>query len=205
MTCAKKWGCRITDFTHLLQDQPSAWVSRFAALVPAGLVLDLACGGGRHARLFASLGHTVLAVDRLDAALAQSQGEGIRCLRFDLEQEDAAAQTDWPLLPDRFAGIVVTNYLHRPLFAPLLQSLASGGVLIYETFAQDNGRFGKPSNPDFLLAPGELLHFAPAQPGLRVLAFEDGYSALPRPAMVQRICLIKTGSGAQPDPLQLAL
>ena len=112
---------------------------------------------------------------------------------------------DWPLHPERFAGIVVTNYLHRPLFAPLLESLASGGVLIYETFAQENGRFGKPSNPDFLLAPGELLHIAQARPGLRVLAFEDGYSALPKPAMIQRICILKTGRDALPDPLQLAL
>jgi len=188
-----------------VQDQPSAWVSRFAGLVPSGLVLDLACGGGRHARLFAALGHPVLAVDRSDSALLQSQGSGITGLRFDLEQEGAAAHTDWPLVPDRFAGIVVTNYLHRPLFAPLLQSLVSGGVLIYETFAQDNGRFGKPSNPDFLLAPGELLSNVHAQPGLRVLAFEDGYSALPKPAMVQRICVVKTGSDALHDPFQLTL
>lgn len=173
--------------------------------MPAGLVLDLACGGGRHSRLFAALGHMVLAVDRSETALDQAQGAGISGLRFDLEQDNAAAQADWPLHPERFAGIVVTNYLHRPLFAPLLESLASGGVLIYETFAQENGRFGKPSNPDFLLAPGELLHIAQARPGLRVLAFEDGYSALPKPAMIQRICILKTGRDALPDPLQLAL
>jgi hypothetical protein len=152
----------------------------------------------------AALGHPVLAVDRSDAALEQTQGTGISGLRFDLEQESAATRPDWPFVPERFAGIVVTNYLHRPLFAPLLQSLATGGVLIYETFAQDNGRFGKPSNPDFLLTPGELLGLVTVQPGLRVLAFEDGYSALPKPAMVQRICVIKTG-GAPSDSLQLAL
>ena len=173
--------------------------------MPSGLVLDLACGGGRHARLFAELGHTVLAVDRSESALEKTQGLGITGLCFDLEEEVAATQLDWPLVPERFAGIVVTNYLHRPLFAPLLQSLAVGGVLIYETSAHDNGRFGKPSNPDFLLAPGELLDVVQTQPGLRVLAFEDGYSAVPKPAMVQRICVLKTATGALPDPLQLAL
>ena len=168
-------------------------------------MLDLACGGGRHARLFAALGHTVLAVDRSDSALEKTISRGITGLCFDLEQDGAATHADWPLVTERFAGIVVTNYLHRPLFTSLLQSLAIGGVLIYETFAHDNGRFGKPSNPDFLLAPGELLHRVQAEPALRVLAFEDGYSALPKPAMVQRICVIKTGSGALPDPSRLAL
>lgn len=202
---AKRWGCRITDAPQLSQDQPSAWVSRFAALVPAGLVLDLACGGGRHARLFAALGHPVLAVDRSMSALEQTQGETITGLCFDLEHEAAATHPDWPLTPERFAGIVVTNYLHRPLFAPLLRSLAPGAVLIYETFAQKNGSFGKPSDPDFLLAPGELLDTVRTVAGLRVIAYEDGYVATPRPAMVQRLCIVKTSSGALPDPLQLAL
>jgi SAM-dependent methyltransferase len=190
---------------HLAQDEPSAWVSRFAARVPAGLVLDLACGGGRHARLFAGLGHAVLAVDRSASAIEQTQDAAITGLCFDLEQDGAEAEADWPLLPGRFAGIVVTNYLHRPLFTPLLQSLASGGVLIYETFALENGRFGKPSNPDFLLAPGELLDIARSEPGLRVLAFEDGYAALPKPSMIQRLCLIKSATAVEFDPMQLAL
>lgn len=205
MTCARKWGCPITDPVHLAQDQPSVWVSRFAALVPAGLVLDLACGGGRHARLFASLGHPVLAVDRSASALEQTQAANIGGLCFDLEQENPESDPDWPLKPERFAGIVVTNYLHRPLLSPLLRSLQPGGVLIYETFAQENGRFGKPSNPAFLLAPGELLECVSTEAGLRVIAYEDGYLATPRPAMVQRLCVIKTGAAAVPDPLQLAL
>lgn len=201
----RKWGCPITDSVHLAQDQPSVWVSRFAVLVPAGLVLDLACGGGRHARLFASLGHQVLAVDRSASALEQTQGGAITGLCFDMEHETAATQPEWPLTPERFAGIVVTNYLHRPLLPSLLRSLSPGGVLIYETFAQENGRFGKPSNPAFLLAPGELLEIVKAEAGLRVIAYEDGYVATPRPAMLQRICVIKIGSGTLPDPSQLAL
>lgn len=188
-----------------MQDQPSDWVSRFAALVPAGLVLDMACGGGRHARLFASIGHPVLAVDRSASAIEQTQAANITGLCFDLEQQNPEAAPDWPLSPERFAGIVVTNYLHRPLMGPLLRSLLPGGVLIYETFAQENGRFGKPSNPAFLLAPGELLDFVRAEAGLRVIAFEDGYVATPRPAMLQRICVIKSSGGALQDTSQLAL
>jgi SAM-dependent methyltransferase len=211
----------------------SAWVARWAPLVPAGEVLDLACGSGRHARLFAALGHPVLALDRDPAALeaatqpvgwtgspsTRSSGGGgpaervsassqpvervggrpahptgesvvsgalagpIVPMRHDLEAEGAA----WPFAPGRFAGIVVTNYLHRPLMAQLLRSLAPGGVLIYETFALGNEAFGKPSNPAFLLAPGELLEHA-AEAGLRAVAYEDGFVAHPKPALVQRLC-----------------
>ena len=161
----------------------SPWVSRFAATVPAGEVLDLACGSGRHARLFASKGHPVLALDRDPQALALAAGPGITTLEIDLESEGAG----WPFAAGRFAGIVVTNYLHRPLFADLVKSLAPNGVLIYETFALGNEAFGKPSNPAFLLRPGELLELA-GQGGLNVLAFEDGVVARPKPARVQRLC-----------------
>jgi SAM-dependent methyltransferase len=161
----------------------SAWVRRFAAAVPAGEVLDLACGSGRHACLFASTGHPVLAVDRDPQALALAAGPGITTLESDLEAEGAR----WPFEPGRFAGIVVTNYLHRPLFTDLVRSLAPNGVLIYETFALGNEAFGKPSNPAFLLRPGELLDMA-LQGGLSVLAFEDGVVTQPKPARVQRLC-----------------
>jgi SAM-dependent methyltransferase len=164
-------------------DQPSHWVRRFAPLVPPGEVLDLACGSGRHARLFAALGHPVLALDRDDAALAATAGEGIQAMAYDLEAEGAA----WPFEPGRFAGIVVTNYLHRPLMAALMGSLAPDGVLIYETFAIGNETFGKPSNPDFLLRRGELVEHA-SKAGLSVIAFEDGFVEQPKPAMVQRLC-----------------
>jgi SAM-dependent methyltransferase len=168
---------------HAPTDKASPWVRRFAAGVPAGEVLDLACGSGRHARLFAALGHPVLAVDRDPQALAATADPGITTLEIDLEGEGAG----WPFEAGRFAGIVVTNYLHRPLMADLVNSLAPDGVLIYETFALGNEVFGKPSNPAFLLRPGELLAVA-AQGNLQVLAFEDGVLAQPRPARVQRLC-----------------
>ena len=168
---------------HAPTDNSSPWVRRFAGAVPAGEVLDLACGSGRHARLVAGLGHQVLAADRDPQALAAAAGAGIDTLQIDLEAEGAR----WPFEPGRFAGIVVTNYLHRPLFQNLLDSLAPDGVLIYETFALGNEAFGKPSNPAFLLRPGELLELA-AQGGLTVLAYEDGVVADPKPARVQRLC-----------------
>jgi SAM-dependent methyltransferase len=163
--------------------QASHWVARFAPLIPGGDVLDLACGGGRHARHLAALGHPVTALDRDAQALALAAGPGITTIEADLEGEGAA----WPFEPGRFAGIVVTNYLYRPLMAALAASLRPDGVLIYETFAVGNEAFGKPSNPAFLVARGELLGFA-RQAGLRVLAFEDGYVDAPKPAMLQRLC-----------------
>ncbi|MFC3110454.1 class I SAM-dependent methyltransferase [Undibacterium arcticum] len=189
---------------HLTPNQASAWVSRFAALIPPGEVLDLACGSGRHVRLLAQLGHPVLALDRDADALANTAGPGISVMQFDLENA-AADQPVWPFDADRFAGIVVTNYLHRPLFPHLFDSLAPGGVLIYETFASGNGQFGKPSNPDFLLAPAELLHLAQANVGgqLRVIAFEDGLVEHPRPAMVQRICVLKPTGQILPHSVRL--
>lgn len=178
---------RVAQAHH--SDQASAWIQRFAALVPAGEVLDLACGYGRHARLFASRGHSVLAIDRNVDALAACAAEGIATSPYDLENGNP-----WPFASGRFAGIVITNYLHRPLFPHIFDSLAAGGVLLIETFALGNGQFGKPSNPDFLLQPGELLKLAStyqASP-LRVVAFEDGYVSQPKSAMIQRICLVKS-------------
>jgi SAM-dependent methyltransferase len=164
----------------------SSWVARWAPLVPLmpqGQVLDLACGGGRHARHFAALGHPVLALDRDAQSLAEAAGAGITTLQCDLED----GVTPWPFAARRFAGIVVTNYLHRPLMEQLAASLADDGVLIYETFAIGNEAFGKPSNPDFLLREGELLALA-FQFGLSVVAFEEGVVQSPKPAMVQRLC-----------------
>ncbi|NVM77697.1 SAM-dependent methyltransferase [Duganella sp. SG902] len=169
-----------------MSDQISAWVGRYAPLVPGGAVLDLACGSGRHARHLAALGHEVVAVDRDATALAAASGPGITTSAIDLEEEGAV----WSFGPHRFAGIVVTNYLHRPLFGDMLASLAPNGVLIYETFADGNAQFGKPSNPAFLLRPGELLELA-REHGLRVVAFEDGVITEPKAAMVQRLCAVK--------------
>ncbi len=167
---------------------PSPWVARFAPLVQAGDVLDLACGSGRHARHLAAMGHAVLAVDRDPAALALASGQGVVTQQIDLEVPGLA----WPFGNARFAGIVVTNYLHRPLMDDLVASMKPDGVLIYETFSDGNAQFGKPSNPDFLLQAGELLALA-ARHGLQVLAFEEGVIGKPPTAMVQRLCACGPG------------
>jgi SAM-dependent methyltransferase len=173
----------MTGHQHL--DVPSAWVCRWADRIPAGgPVLDLACGSGRHARWLAARGHPVAAVDRDAALLAHlSSTPGVTTRCADLESGP------WPYAGQAFAGIVVVNYLHRPLFPYLLDALAPGGALIYETFAAGNERYGRPSNPDFLLQPGELLDAV--RGALRVLAYEDRYVADPRPAMIQRICAVR--------------
>ena len=165
---------------------PSPWVKcHLDNIAPASRVLDLACGSGRHARLLARHGFQVLAVDRDEAALSGLQGiPGIVAARLDLEGGE------WPLTGQAFAGIVVINYLWRPRWPDLLALLASGGVLIYETFMLGNEAYGKPSNPDFLLQPGELRAMAAAA-GLREIAFEEGYTASPKPAMRQAICAIR--------------
>jgi SAM-dependent methyltransferase len=162
--------------------EPSQWVVRFAPLIaPHGTVLDLACGRGRNARYLAKLGHRVLAVDRDSAALESMRATaGIETLAADLERGA------WPLGDRKFDAIVVTNYLHRPQFRHLLDALQPDGVLIYETFADGNARFGSPSRPEFLLQPDELLSsFGTA---LRVVAFEQGQTAAP--AVIQRLCAV---------------
>ncbi len=174
---------------------PSPWIVRFAPLVPAGArVLDLACGTGRHARLFAARGCRVLAVDRdADALSALAGVAGVETARLDLETGN------WPLAGDRFDAIVVANYLHRPLFPFLAASLAADGVLLYETFARGNEAFGRPSNPDFLLEPGELLRFAE---GLTVVAYEEGrVDGGTRCAVVARIAAVGRG---YPKPVALS-
>lgn len=157
-------------------------MAKFAPIIPAGEVLDLACGSGRHTRLLAGLDHPVLAVDRDEQALAGLQGiAGVRTQLCDLEGDI------WPLSGRHFAGIVVTNYLWRPRLAELLALLLPGGVLIYETFMQGNAAYGKPSNPEFLLRPGELRQLC-GDAGLREIAFSEGFAATPKPAVRQAIC-----------------
>ena len=160
---------------------PSPWVVRWAPLVTHGPVLDVASGAGRHAKLFASRGLKVTAVDRD----AQALPEAITFIKADLEDG-----SPWLFEGRRFGGIVVTNYLHRPLLPVLAQSLAEEGVLIYETFMLGNEKFGKPSNPNFLLRPGELLE---AFAGLTVAAFEQGTT---HKAAVQRICVVRGPAGS---------
>lgn len=148
-------------------------------------MLDLAAGGGRHTLLLRDRGYRVVAADRDTGVLAQRfAGDPMVEIRS-LDLEDGGP---WRL-GQGFDGIVVTNYFHRPLFAPMIDALAPGGAVIYETFMLGNERFGRPSNPDFLLRPGELLSaFAPA---LTVVAFEQGVVDEPRPAALQRIAALK--------------
>ncbi|MFY7782314.1 MAG: class I SAM-dependent methyltransferase [Tagaea sp.] len=170
------------DPHHRLQTV-SPWVLAHAGLVPPEApVLDVAAGGGRHARFFAARGHKVTAVDKDIAHLGGHTG--IEAVRADLEDG-----SPWPLAGRVFGAVVVTNYLHRPLFATLLDALAPGGVLIYETFARGNEAYGKPDNPDFLLEPNELI--ARVLSTCMVVAFEDTVVAVPKQAVVQRIAAIK--------------
>ena len=177
-------------------EDPSPWIRRWTHLVPAnGTVLDLACGGGRHARWFAARGHQVTAVDRDAAALATLQGTA-ETIEADIEN------APWPLPGRTFDAVVVTNYLWRPLFPQILAAVAPGGVLLHETFAQGNETVGKPSRPDFLLAPGELLSAYGGE--LRVVAFEDGFLAEPE-RFVQRIAAVRERPGPTKARYMLSL
>jgi len=163
---------------------PSPWIRRFAHLVPSGArVLDIAAGQGRHARYFASRGARVLAVDRDAKALASlADVAGIEARVADLETGQ------WPFAAETFDAVVVTNYLHRPLFPHLLSTIGDKGVLLYETFALGNECYGHPVRSDFLLRPGELLSLA--QPHLTVIAFEQGRTDEGREAVVQRVAAV---------------
>jgi SAM-dependent methyltransferase len=164
---------------------PSPWIVRWLPLVrPGGRVLDFACGGGRHARLARAAGHPVLAVDRDLQALASLQGTEV-----DLRSEDLEGGR-WSFGAERFDAVVCTRFLHRPRLDLLAQLLAPGGVWLVETFALGQSRYGRPSNPAFLLRPGELLAAA-TRAGLHVLAYEDGVDPHPAPARVQRIAALR--------------
>ena len=165
-------GEELQERNHL---PPSEWVLRWAPLVARGPVLDVASGSGRHARVFAARGLEVVAVDR-----DPQPAPGVRLVKADLEDG-----RPWPFAGQRFAAIVVTNYLHRPLLQEIETSLDSQGLLIYETFMAGNEKLGKPSNPAFLLRPAELLQ---AFNALTVLGFEQGIVERPKPAVVQRLC-----------------
>ncbi len=172
-----------TPHDHL---EAAPWVVNHAPLVPpCGAVLDVACGSGRHVALFRDLGNPVTALDKDLSRL--THGDGVEKIEVDLEDG-----SPWPLAGRAFAGIVVVNYLYRPLLPTLIDALAPGGVLIYQTFMIGNEAFGRPRNPDFLLRPGELREaFIPA---LEEIAFEEGRFDDPSPAMVQKICCRKPAS-----------
>lgn len=170
---------------------PSPWVVRFAPLVRAGgTVLDLACGGGRHTRLFLERGHPVTAVDRDFARLPADLRHHPALDAVETDLEDGSP---WPFAGRHFDGVVVTDYLHRPTLPSVIDAVApGGGVLIYETFARGNEHLGPPHRPDFLLEPGELAAAVEAVGHFDVVAYEEVTETYPRPAVRQRICAVRT-------------
>ena len=168
-------------------ESPSDWVQRWAHLAQKGsTVLDVACGAGRHMQFFNQLGHPCTGIDRSAEALSLAKPHG-QVVEADIENGP------WPLAGQQFGVVVVTNYLWRPLMPAILQSLLPGGLLIYETFSAGHEKIGKPSRPDFLLKPGELLQtFAP----LRIIAYEDGYWH-PTPKCVQRIVAVQQDNDSE--------
>lgn len=167
---------------------PSAWIVRFAGLVPpGGPVLDVACGRGRHTQFFLDRGHPVTAVD-IDVS-ALSPAAGLELIEVDLERESQP----WPFREGVFAAVVVTNYLWRPRLADIVAAVAPDGVLLYETFGEGNAVYGRPRNPNFLLAPGELLAAAAS---LQVVAYEHGVEPSCPPAVRQRICAVRAANPA---------
>jgi len=174
--------------------RPSDWVVRFAPLIPRGAsVIDFACGAGRNLGPLVARGARILAADRDPDALARVPVE-VEAVRTDLEAQP------WPFADRRFDAVVCCNFLHRPRLDLLFGLLAPGGLVLYETFAQGNERYGRPSNPAFLLAPGELLSVA-ARHGLVVLAYEHGFRGGERPAMVQRLCAARPPLDPERYPL----
>lgn len=185
--------------TETIIPAPSPWITRFHHLIPKdGNVLDLACGSGRHGRLFLKQGQRVSFLDQATQNLQDlADHPQASILEIDLENGQA-----WPLGQDIFDAIIVTNYLYRPHLKNIIQSLKPGGILLYETFALGNERYGRPHNPDFLLEPGELLHLA--QGRLHVIAYEHGLLEKDGASrIIQRICANRPSALTpdQPHPL----
>jgi SAM-dependent methyltransferase len=185
----------MTGSTAHASGEPSQWVQRWSHLVaPDARVLDVACGSGRHVRWFVQRAGRVTGVDRDAAALEASRDCGAELIHADIENGP------WPLAQRRFDAVIVTNYLWRALLPTIVESVDAGGVLIYETFALGNERYGKPSNPDFLLRPGELLALVQ---GLRVVAFEDGFVTPPERCLQRIVAVRETGPADDPERRRL--
>ncbi|MCF8467075.1 MAG: class I SAM-dependent methyltransferase [Sneathiella sp.] len=163
----------------------SPWIEKYSKLIPQnGPVLDVACGSGRHSLYLLGVGYDVIVVDIDTAEISKIQGyPNLSIVEADLEKDP------WPFSKPAFSSVVVVNYLWRPLFPDLLDALLPGGILLYDTFAQGNERYGRPSNPDFLLAPGELYNLC--QGKLEILDFMHGYVEVPKPALRQSIAARK--------------
>lgn len=172
---------------HHATGNPSPWVGRFADIAPRGEpVADIACGGGRHGRLFLDRGHPVLFADRDVSGVSDLAGQpGVEILQADFEGGGA-----WPLADRQFGTVVVTNYLWRPILPALIALVAPGGLLVYETFAVGNEEYGRPRNPDFLLRPGELMEAVRGH--LDVIAYEQCIVHRPGPAVIQHIAARRT-------------
>jgi len=167
---------------------PSAWVVRHGGMIPpGGPVLDVACGSGRHGRFFRNLGHPVVLLDRDISGVADMASD----TEVEIVARDLEGGRPWPLTGRQFAGVIVVNYLYRPILPALVAAVAPGGALIYDTFAVGNEAYGRPSNPDYLLHREELL--IAVRPELVVMAFEDGEVTEPKPAVRQRILAIRSG------------
>ncbi|HEB26779.1 MAG TPA: SAM-dependent methyltransferase [Porticoccus sp.] len=173
---------------------PDAWIIKFAPLVPKGQILDLACGRGRHGRYFLNQNYPVTFLDQNISGVADLENHPkAKLMQYDLETPTPGSGYQekgvlWPFDVDLFSGIVVSNYLHRPLFPYLLQSLKPGAVLLYKTFSQGNEQFGKPSNPAFLLHENELRDVF--EPALDIVDFRQGKESNPD-RITQAICAIK--------------
>jgi SAM-dependent methyltransferase len=172
----------MTQLTNKSGIKASPWVIRHAPLIPTGgQVLDLACGNGRHARHLHALAHKVVATDKNLAGVGDLEGiSNIELHETDLELGD------WPFKAEQFTGIIITNYLYRPHFPSIARSLIPNGLLIFETFAAGNEKFGRPHNPDYLLQPNELLRAF--MDSLSIISFEQGKDEQPHPAVRQRLC-----------------
>ena len=154
--------------SHRTLQQPSPLIARWQPCLTAPKVLDLACGGGRNGRPFLEAGAHVTFLDRDTGGVADLEARsGADILQADLEDGTA-----FPLTGHRFDVVLVVNYLWRPILADVIAAVAPGGWLIYETFAIGNEAYGRPSNPDFLLRPNELLEAV--LPGFEVHEFHHG-------------------------------
>ncbi len=177
---------------HVRITEPSPWVVRFAPLVPAGgRVLDLACGAGRHARLFLERGCPVVAIDRDVRWVADlADRADAEVIEADLEGGPDPYGRGGALTGRRFACVLVSNYLHRPLLPHLVEAVEPGGVFLYETFARGNEQFTRPRNPDHLLESGELL--ALVRDRFQVIAYEHGIiEKYPCSGVIQRLCAVR--------------
>lgn len=177
---------QIKQSRHLQMIKPSAWFARHQPIIAnGGSVLDIAAGGGRHARFFADQGYNVTAVDRnIEPLLPHSETHN-----FDIIEADLEDGSPWPFDGRTFDAVIVCNYLYRPLFDHLIASLAPNGIFLYETFALGNEVYNRPRNPDHLLKSAELLQHVAGK--LQVISYQHGILQGDEcPGVKQMICAV---------------